>query len=214
MSFSTTDMLFAAAIALAALGAIVVGAGLGALVRRRPLRFIVRVLAGLLLLTLGALAGVVASGTQGYRALTREDVVAHVTVLPEGAQRFKATLREPGGGEQTFALAGDEIYIDAHIIKWKPPVNLFGFHTAYELDRVGGRYRDIEQERTAPRTVHALAHERRIDLFSLRQRYAVLSALFDAEYGSATFVPVTRPALLEIRLSTSGLLVREADVRR
>jgi len=48
----------------------------------------------------------------------------------------------------------------------------------------------------------------------LRQRYAVLSALFDAEYGSATFVPVTRPALLEIRLSTSGLLVREADVRR
>jgi hypothetical protein len=82
VSFSTTDMLFAAAIALAALGAIVVGAGLGALVRRRPLRFIVRVLAGLLLLTLGALAGVVASGTQGYRALTREDVVAHVTVLP------------------------------------------------------------------------------------------------------------------------------------
>jgi len=214
VSFSATDVLFAAAIALAALGAIVVGAGLGALVRRRPLRFIVRVLAGLLLLTLGALAGVVASGTQGYRALTREDVVAHVTVLPEGAQRFKATLREPGGGEQTFALAGDEIYIDAHIIKWKPPVNLFGFHTAYELDRVGGRYRDIEQERTAPRTVHALAHERRIDLFSLRQRYAVLSALFDSEYGSATFVPVTRPALLEIRLSTSGLLVREADVRR
>ena len=214
MSFSTTDMLFAAAIALAALGAIVVGAGLGALVRRRPLRFIVRVLAGLLLLTLGVLAGVVASGTQGYRALTREDVVAHITVLPEGAQRFKATLREPNGGEQTFALAGDEIYIDAHIIKWKPPVNLFGLHTAYELDRVGGRYRDIEQERTAPRTVHALTHERRIDLFSLRQRYAVLSALFDAEYGSATFVPVTRPALLEIRLSTSGLLVREADVRR
>jgi hypothetical protein len=213
VSFGATDMLFAAAITLAALGAILVGAGIGALVRRRPMRFTVRVLAGLLLLSLGTLAGVVASGTQGYRALTREDVVAHVVVLPQGAQRFKATLRYRDGGEQTFALAGDEIYIDAHIIKWKPPANLFGLHTAYELDRVGGRYREIEQERTAPRTVHALAHDRLVDLFGLRQRYAVLSALFDAEYGSATFVPVTRPALLEVRVSTSGLLVREADAR-
>src|SRR4030095_7203451 len=198
---------------LAALGAIVVGAGIGALVRRRPLRFTIRVLGGLLLLSLGALAGVIASGTQGYRALTREDVVAHVVVLPQGSQRVKATLRQRDGGEQTFALAGDEIYIDAHIIKWKTPANLFGLHTAYALDRVRGRYRDGDEERRAARPTPALAHDRLIDLFGLRQRYAVLSALFDAEYGSATFVPVTRQAWLEVRVSTSGLLVREADVR-
>src|SRR4030095_16540004 len=144
---------------LAALGAIVVGAGIGALVRRRPLRFTIRVLGGLLLLSLGALAGVIASGTQGYRALTREDVVAHVVVLPQGSQRVKATLRQRDGGERTFALAGDEIYIDAHIIKWKTPANLFGLHTAYELDRVGGRYRDVEKEATAPTTHPPLAHD-------------------------------------------------------
>jgi len=50
-----------------------------------------------------------------------------------------------------------------------------------------------------------------VDLFGLRQRYEFLAPLLDAEYGSATFVPVTRPAELELRVSTSGLLIREAQ---
>ena len=62
----------------------------------------------------------------------------------------------------------------------------------------------------AQRTVYALARDKPIDLFSLRRRYEFLSPLFDAEYGSATFVPVSRPAELELRISTSGLLLREA----
>ena len=33
--------------------------------------------------------------------------------------------------------------------------------------------------------------------------------LLDAEYGSASYVAVTRPADLEVRVSTSGLLIRE-----
>ena len=42
----------------------------------------------------------------------------------------------------------------------------------------------------------------------LRSRYTFLAPLVDAEYGSATFVPVTHPAELELRVSTTGLLVR------
>ena len=88
--------------------------------------------------------------------------------------------------------------------------NALGLRTAYELDRVGGRYRDVQRERTAPRTVYPLGDDRTVDLFDLRQRYAWLSPLLDAEYGSATFVSVPRPAELEVRVSTSGLLMREA----
>lgn len=58
------------------------------------------------------------------------------------------------------------------------------------------------------RTVYLVAPERRIDLFGLRQRYAFLSPLLDAEYGSGTFVRVTEPAELEVRVSTTGLLIR------
>jgi hypothetical protein len=199
-----------ASIAFGIFGAILVIAGLVALFRWRPLGFLVRTLLGLLLLALGALSGAVALGIQGYRALTREEVAARISVRPAGAQRFAATVRYPDGREQVFDLAGDEIYVDAHILKWKPIANLIGLHTAYELDRVAGRYQAIEQERSAPRTVYLLREERPVELFWLRQRYAFLAPIYDAEYGSATFVPVLQPAELEVRVSTTGLLMREA----
>ncbi len=192
------------------LGALLVLAGLVALLRFRPLSFALRTLLGLLLISLGSLAGAVALGTHGYHALTREDVAGRIVVQPSGPQRFTATLRYPDGREAAYDVAGDEVYVDAHIIKWKPLANLLGLHTAYELARLTGRYRDIGQERSAPRTVYALGPERPVDLFELRRRYAFLAPLFDAEYGSATFVPVTGRAELELRVSGTGLLMREA----
>jgi hypothetical protein len=198
-----------AATVLGTMGAILVLAGLAALLRRRPLRFTVRTLAGLLLLVLGVLVGGLGVGLHGYRALTHEEVAAHVFVRPTGPQRFMTMVRFPDGRQDIFEVAGDAIYVDAHILKWKPLANLMGLHTAYELDRLAGRYESIEHERTAPRTIHALGPDRPVDLFSLRRRYAFLAPLLDAEYGSATFVPVTRPGEFEVRVSTTGLLMRE-----
>jgi len=202
---------FLAGAALGILGAILIVAGIVALLQLRPLRFTIRMLAGLIFIALGALAGTIALGIQGYQALTREDNAARISVRAAGPQQFEATFHFPDGRESTFTLTGDEIYIDARILKWKPLVNVLGLHTAYELDRVAGRYLAIEQERSAARTVFSLGREKPVDLFLLRQRYAFLAPLLDAEYGSATFVPVTRPAELELRVSTTGLLIREAN---
>jgi hypothetical protein len=210
MNEPPTTLFLLAAIALGALGAILVINGIVALARARPLRFALRALAGLLLISIGLLAGAIAAGMHGYRALTREDVAARLLVRPVGAQRFTATVRYPDGREASYELAGDEIYVDAHILKWKPVANLLGLHTAYDLDRMSGRYRALEQERSAPRTVHSIGRERPVDLFGLRQRYVFLEPLLDAEYGSATFAPVTRPAELELYVSTTGLFLRDA----
>jgi hypothetical protein len=57
--------------------------------------------------------------------------------------------------------------------------------------------------------VYSLRHDKLVDLFGLRLRYAFLAKLLDAEYGSATFIPVDRQAELELRVSTTGLLIRE-----
>jgi len=202
-----------AAAGFAGFGIILVIAGIAALFRWRPMSFLLRTLVGLLLVSLGALSSAIAIGMQGYQALTKEEVAATIAVRPLGPQRFSATVRQPDGRSQSFDLAGDEIYVDAHILKWKPVANLIGLHTAYELDRVGGRYQAIEQERSAPRTLYLLRGERSVELFQLRQRYAFLAPLYDAQYGSATFVQVREPAELEVRVSTSGLLVREAKAR-
>jgi hypothetical protein len=198
------------AIVVGALGVILVGAGLVALFRLRVWRFTVRTLFGLLLVTLGVFAGGIALGVQGYQALTREDVAARISLQPSAPQQFTAVVRYADGRSRTFDLKGDEIYVDAHILKWKPIANLIGLHTAYELDRISGRYQEIAQERSAPRTVYLLRDERPVELFRLRQRYSFLAPLYDAEYGSASFVQVKQPTELEVRVSTSGLLLREA----
>lgn len=207
-AIGTTPLLIAA-IFFGGLGVVLIAAGILALFGMHAGRFAVRTLLGLLLFSLGALCGVVTAGLQGYRALTREDLAARLSVRPTGPQRFTVTVREPSGRERTYALAGDEVTVDAHILKWKPLANMLGLHTAYQLDRVGGRYRDLRQERTSPRTLHALSEEGTVDLFDLRQRYDLLAPLVDAEYGSATFISVSHPAELEVRVSTTGLLVRE-----
>lgn len=209
LAWLTTPLVLVAAV-LALLGLLLAGTSVRALRRRRPTRFLVRLLAGLLLLVVGALLATVSIATYGYAALTREEVVAQISIQPAGPQRFNAVFRFPDGREESFTLSGDEIYVDAHVLKWKALANFLGLHTAYELDRVAGRYRSLEQERAGPRTLFPLAQAKPLNMFDLRQRYAALAPLLDAEYGSATFVPVTRPMQLELRISPTGLLIREA----
>jgi hypothetical protein len=206
----TSAPLFPFAVIFGVLGVLLVIAGIGSFVYLQFQRSAFRLLAGLVLLALGTSAGTVSVGMMGYRALTREEVAARIAVRPAGPQRFTAIIRFPDGREATYELAGDQIYVDAHILKWNPYANLIGLHTAYQLDRVAGRYHAVKDERDAKRTVHPLAREKMVDLFELRRSYSFLSPLFDAEYGSATFVPVTRPTELEVRVSTTGLLMREA----
>jgi len=210
----TNAPLFPFAVLFGVLGILVVIAALYSFIQLRIPQSGIRMAVGLLLLTLGAIAGTISVGMMGYRALTREDVAAHISVKPSGKQRFLATFRFADGREATYDLAGDSIYVDAHILKWHPYANMIGLHTAYEIDRVAGRYHTVKDERDAMRTVHALGRDKPIDLYELRTRYSILSPLFDAEYGSATFIPVTRPAELELRVSTTGLLMREAKPKK
>ncbi len=170
----------------------------------------VRALLALLLLALAALAATITIGVHGYRALTLEVLAASVKTEPVGPQRFRATIVLPDRRLAMYELAGDAFYVDAHILKWHPAANLLGLHTAYELDRVGGRYNAIADERTKPHTMYTLARARRLDLFSLVRRFPLFRPLVDAEYGSAAFVAATRPVEYEVRVSTTGLLMRPA----
>lgn len=204
-----TDTLWWVAGLFAVIGVILLAAAIAALRRRRPVRLSARLLLALMCFAAGAACGAIALGVKGYRALTHEEIAAVVRIEPLGSQRFLAQFRFPDGSEATYTLAGDELYVDAHILKWQPWANVLGLDTAYELDRVTGRYHDLVQEQQQPRTVFSLAPERRVNLFSLRQRYALLSPLLDAEYGSATFAAADGPAQYEVRVSTSGLLIRK-----
>jgi hypothetical protein len=178
--------------------------------RRRWIGFLGSAGTGALLLSLAALAGTLSVSTQGYRALTLEEVAATITTVPTGPRAFQAYVEFPDGREDTFHVTGDQLLVDAHILKWHPLANILGVHTQYELDRLTGRYLEIQDERTEPRTVHSLKAEKPADLFHLARRYTLLALLVDTEYGSATYIQVDRPSRFEVRVSTTGLLIREA----
>ena len=180
-----------------------------ALKKRRVIRTAANTLLALLMLSLTALSATLTVSTQGYRALTREELVATVRTQRLAEQRFEARVESPDGRDTVFFLAGDEFYMDARILKWKPIANVLGLHTDYELDRISGRYLDLEAEQTNPRTVFALSAPKRIDLFELRRKHPLLGWLVDAEYGSGTFTATDDQAVFDVMVSTSGLLVRK-----
>src|SRR2546425_3423816 len=205
------------ALAIVALCLLLLGAAVGATALRAVrvrhwLGGTVRGLVALLLLALAALAATVTVGLQGYRALTYEEVAAIVRTEPVAPQRFRATITLPDHRLAMYDLAGDAFYVDAHVLKWHPWASLLGLRTVYELDRVAGRYNAVADERTQPHTAYELARSKPVDLFVMARR-RLLGPLVDAEYGSATFVAATRPAIFEVRVSTTGLLARPVSSR-
>ena len=202
-------MLIAIAVVAAVLGIALAVSAFRALARARLLGFALRAIVALPLILIGATLAIVALGTQGMAALTHEETAARIKLVPTAPQRYDATVTFADGHAETYELAGDDIYLDGHIVKWTPLANMLGLHTSYRLDRISGRYRTIEQETMARRTIYALGTPPVIDMVALGKRLP-LADVFDAEYGSATYVPVAGPADLELRVSTTGLLLRPA----
>lgn len=202
------QILIAISVGFALLGVVLLGFAVRAFRGRRWVGTAGRSGGGLLLLSLSALAATLSASTHGYRSLTQEELALTVTTVPTGPHAFQAHVAFPDGRDTTFAVRGDQLLVDAHILKWRYIGNLLGLHTQYELDRLTGRYIDIEDERSQERTVHSLKTDKPVDLFELAQRYSFLAFLVDTEYGSATYIEVEEPARFEVRVSTTGLLVR------
>jgi len=202
------DALVMVAIVTALLAVAFLGAAIVAARKKRLIGTAAGATLALLLFALAALMGTISVATQGYRALTREDLAATVVVRPTAPREFTALVTLPDGRDTMFVLRGDQVYVDAHILKWKPIANILGLHTAYELDRIGGRYLDIEHERDSARTIFSLGAPKPVDMFALRRRWVAFAPLLDAEYGSGTFVTADRKDSLEVLVSTTGLLIR------
>ncbi len=104
---------------------------------------------GSLLLAVAAMLFVVSLNLHTYARLTHERPVAEIVFEQRGEQTFNATLTQvPNGEIQMFVLSGDEWQLDARVLKWKGWANLFGLDAQYRLERVSGRYRNIDQERS------------------------------------------------------------------
>jgi hypothetical protein len=160
---------------------------------------------------LGVAAGLVATNLVTYARLTHEQEAARVTTRQLGERQFAVSVLAPGRPPQHFQVRGDEWQIDARVLKWRALGTLLGFDTVYRLERLSGRYGDLQSERSAPRTVYELAADPGVDFWSVARRYPRYLPFADALYGSAAFVPMAEGAEYVVSVSASGLVVRPAN---
>ncbi len=202
----TSDAL---ALVIALFGLLLLALACQRLFRARVLAAAGSATAGALLLAVAALLFVVSLNLHTYARLTHEQAVAEIVFEARGPQRYRATLSQAQNGQmQTFMLSGDEWQLDARVLKWRGWANLFGLDAQYRLERISGRYRDIEQERNGDRTVYALSDNPGVDLWRMAAERPRWLPFVDAVYGSAAYLPMADAARYEISMTQSGLIAR------
>jgi hypothetical protein len=157
---------------------------------------------------LGTGGAMLAASLHTYARLTQEQEAARAVFRELAPKRYELILVLKTEPARRFEIRGDEWQIDARVLKWKGMATLVGLDTLYRFERVAGRYADTAQEKSAPRSVHALSAEAGFDLWSLLKDYQRWLPLADALYGSAAYAPMADGAQYSVGVSTTGLLIR------
>ncbi len=144
----------------------------------------------------------------GYERLTDEQLVGVIEFTRASPQEYTARLMVDGELDRLLILRGDEWQLDARVVTWKPPATILGFEPVYQLERLSGRYSSVDRELSQPRTVHDLAEERPLDLWSFARNFPKLTPGVDAYYGTATYVPMADAARFRVTLSRDALIAR------
>ncbi|MCK7592184.1 hypothetical protein [Pseudomarimonas salicorniae] len=211
MSAATLLALLALAAGMLAIWSWPPAAAPAAPARGRGLRVLRRGMASMLM-AVALLAILLAAAVHHYRPWRAGSLIAELAVREIGPQHFEVTLSLPAEVPTTYALRGDQWQFDVRLLRWKLPAALLGAPRLYQPDRLSGRYSDIEAERSAERSVHALADDSAWDAWRLKRRFASQLPIFAADYGSSAYLPLVDGTRFHILVGdVGGIEARPAD---
>ena len=147
----------------------------------------------------------------GYERLTDEQLVGVIEFTRAAPDEYTARLMIDGQIDRLLPLRGDEWQLDARVVTWSPPATLLGLEPVYQLERLSGRYSSVDRELSEQRTVHGLASERPLDLWSIARKFPKLAPGVDAFYGTATYLPMADGARFRVTLSRDALIARPVN---
>ena len=203
--------------------------GLVALFRGQWFGGIFKIIGGGVFLSLALATVLLAMNIQTYARLTYERPVATIQLRQLASRYFEVTVIQPplataqAPRTAIYHVNGDDWRIEAQVLKWKPWANVLGLDAQYRLDRLSGRYENIEQERTGARSVHALSGGDvgtevlgttlpwKISAWDAARRYRRYVNAVDTLYGSAAYMPMADGARYEVWITQSGLIARPAN---
>jgi hypothetical protein len=176
--------------------------------QRRPIRATRSLAGGVVSGAMGGASILLAFSYYGYGRLIDEQAVSRIEFSQIAPGQYTARVMIDGETDRLLELRGDEWQMDARVVNWKPPATLLGLDPIYQLDRLSGRYSDIDDEMSEERTVHALSDEMRFDVWRVARRFPVLMPGIDAYYGTATYLPMADGARFEVTLTRTALIAR------
>lgn len=167
---------------------------------------------GFSFLAIACVIGLIAWDIYSYKQIMSEEFVCTVSFQKLDEQRYVASLTDAKGDSKQYELRGDQWQIDARIVKWNGMIARWGVKPAYRLDRIGGRYFDLEKETRDARTAHAIvASPMGLDLWLILNKNTRWLPAVDAIYGSATYLPMKDDASFKVTLSNTGLVARPVN---
>ena len=163
-----------------------------------------------LLLVAGIVTLLVVTNLYTFYRLTDESPIAELRFAETGPQEYQVTIRYGDFcNPEQYTLYGDQWRLDAQFLKWRPWANIFGFDSMYRIERLGGRYLDIEHENNKRNFGYQLYSGSLVDLSAVLAKYNGRYSPVDTLYGSSVYTEMDPDHVYVVYRAQSGLLVRK-----
>jgi hypothetical protein len=167
--------------------------------------------AGMLVLLLAGLVGMVAWDVTTYQSLNSVRPLASLTFHADGQQRYQVKVEE-GQHSRYVTLEGDLWQLDVRTLQWKGLAALIGLEPGYRLQRLSGRYLAVEQQDQAPRPYAKLSSGKAgVDLWEWLQRCRCASLLIEPKLRRVSFLPIADGAVYTVEMTPTGLMAKPAS---
>ena len=197
---------------LSCLGILLIILALTRLFRGKILLAGIHGISGMATLCIGILLIAISLNIHTYQRLTHEQEIAHLTFRKISPQNYNVTIDFIHRGlQQDYNIKGDEWQLDARILRWSPIVQVMGLDAQYRLERLSGRYKDLNLERSSRRTVYSISNEAGLDIWSLAYQYKKWIPWIDAYYGNAVYLPMVDGGIYSLSVNQSGLVARPVN---
>ena len=122
----------------------------------------------------------------------------------------------PGSDEaqvRTFLFNADEWVLESRIVQWKSFLGITGARSYFQLERLSGRYLDIEKEKSMPRIVYGL-QDSGDKMWELLYKYQRMIPFIEAVYGNSAFVRYERGKKFHVFVTNTGLMIKDVTEQK
>jgi|GEM_PF-671629 len=141
-----------------------------------------------------------------YSRLSYEEPIARLSFQKQQDKVYMANITTKNSNSEAYKIFGDQWRIDAQFIKLHAWANLFGLDALYKIERLEGRYKNLQEQNTLKHRAYDLSDQKAIQIPQFLIDY---NFLIDAEYGSSTYLAIDESKIYTVYRTQSGILVRQ-----